>query len=280
VLERPEDDEARLVYADALVEAGDPRGEYIQAAIQLARAPRRALREVARDADRFAKDLPAGVKPTWRRGFIEELAGEWRAVATALMTLIDREPVRSIRATVRGDEAIAIFRHPGARQLDEIVVVCPAYPRELVAALPELAAPPRLRSLGIVVEGPRPVTDELVAEALASSPLLDRIERLLLSDRAGAADVEALLASARVGALRELDLGESSLGPFGLAAIAGAPRAAQLQRLRLGTAIDQRGAETLNDSPHLRSGLELHARLTFGSKAARRLLRRFRVVEE
>lgn len=83
----PEDDVPRLVLADALEEAGDPRGVFIREQVMRARTGMRASREEQRLLERHADDW---LKPvagfmsnvTWERGFPVEAdlgAGRWLA---------------------------------------------------------------------------------------------------------------------------------------------------------------------------------------------------------
>jgi uncharacterized protein (TIGR02996 family) len=289
VLERPDDDGPRLVYADALVEAGDPRGEYIHASIALERTEGRSrdrrplrvhLRKFSEARAGWTAGLPAGVTASFRRGFIEELFGQAAVLLQALEILEDREPVRAIRASVGRFEAHELLLHPAVARLDEVVMVCRDHPRELVAMLPRMRPLPRLRGLGVTIERSHAPPRGLLAPALAASPLLEPIERLAIHDQLRAADVEALVASPHLDALRELDLGDSELGPSGLRVLAAAPRVAQLARLRIGEVLGRDDAEILAGSPHLRSGLELGVRFpTEGARPIRRVLERFRLVE-
>jgi uncharacterized protein (TIGR02996 family) len=70
IYERPEDDAVRSVYADALQEVGDPRGEFISLQLHQPTNPR------ARDlATRFANVwlgelAPVVIASEWKRGFL------------------------------------------------------------------------------------------------------------------------------------------------------------------------------------------------------------------
>ncbi|MFO0597081.1 MAG: TIGR02996 domain-containing protein [Myxococcaceae bacterium] len=77
VFERPADDGPRHVLADALQEAGDPRGEFISLQLQ-ARRNERSERRMQKLLDRHRETFLRGLKPlvmpgdqVWRRGFLE-----------------------------------------------------------------------------------------------------------------------------------------------------------------------------------------------------------------
>src|SRR5438093_4089128 len=88
VLDRPDDDGPRLVFADWLEERGDPRGAFIRAQVELERLgeydPRRPALELLADqllvehGDAWKAPLAAllghsFIDCTFRRGFIEDL---------------------------------------------------------------------------------------------------------------------------------------------------------------------------------------------------------------
>lgn len=95
ILERPEDDQLREVYADALSDAGDPRGEFIQIQLALARTEDERLRAreeelLALHGAQWAGGLAA---PVFERGFLE---GASISVDEVWNPVFEREPVRSI----------------------------------------------------------------------------------------------------------------------------------------------------------------------------------------
>lgn len=110
VIARPDDHDVLRVYADALIEQGDTRGELI--VVQLLRreadSPELAARErelVARLDGELAAQL--GLPATafaWRRGFLEAIdfspAGEQRALADAVRTLGTLPAARQLRRIV------------------------------------------------------------------------------------------------------------------------------------------------------------------------------------
>ncbi|MGZ3418346.1 MAG: TIGR02996 domain-containing protein [Polyangiales bacterium] len=102
VLAMPEDDAPRAVMADAWLEAGDPRGEYVSLRLSLARKPDRA-------AERRAAELEANHAAQWNeelrqftlkqhfsRGFVEEVEMRATAFATHAERLFSLAPITSV----------------------------------------------------------------------------------------------------------------------------------------------------------------------------------------
>src|SRR4051812_27172040 len=193
ILDRPDDDAPRLVYADWLDERGDPRGEFIRLQLALGRLgeddpcrPGLAEREAllaARHRPEWDRPL-AGLADGWeyRRGFAEIVRG---AAARVL------------------ERAGQLFRTAPVRELEL---------HDVSGRLAELARAPWLGRLkGLTVYASR---NPAVASALAASPGLAGITALRLGrnniDDAGAA---ALAASPALARLRELDLRDNRLGP-------------------------------------------------------------------
>ncbi len=126
VYDDPDDDAPRLVYADALLERGDPRGELITLQCRLARTPDRELKQREKElldthGKRWLGALAPVVKPGYRfeRGFLAECRIENRR--------LDR--VRKVAglpswATVRSIEGSAtIALHPVMRSLRRLAFV-------------------------------------------------------------------------------------------------------------------------------------------------------------
>ena len=210
----PEDDAPRLVFADALIERGDPRGEFIS--LQLNRAqgkasPAQLLRErelCANPKTRAAWSLPLsqGGACHVARGFPDELLIEPRM----LKTVIGLPAVRTLK-TVGGferelslNQAKAFLLHEHAVHLRsvktlqrELVDELQQVPWEEVALrfLPtagELARMPKLRALHLWGVNEKP-TAQLFAG-------LGRLEKLMLNE----IDAPAL---APLSGLRELQVG-------------------------------------------------------------------------
>lgn len=121
VLARPEDDAPRMVLADALASAGEPRGELILVQCRLtSRTLSPSLRAELRRRERAllpvvtaalgAERLGVGWK--LRRGFIDEIWGETAAV-TAQTALFRSEPVARLTITDVDAERMAALAASG-----------------------------------------------------------------------------------------------------------------------------------------------------------------------
>jgi uncharacterized protein (TIGR02996 family) len=203
IVEDPEDDAPRLVYADWLEDHGRPeRAELIRAQIALASPPeggaeRRALR--AREAELLEKHEEEWVGPlkqlgvragSLRRGLVEGVTLPARRFLEHGEQLLALAPVHSVKLT-------------DARR-----------------ALGELAKCPLLARLsGLDLSG-----NELQADDVRSllSPHLSGLRRLDLSDNPiGPAGVKALAASPHLAGLRRLALRGVRMGFEGARALAG-----------------------------------------------------------
>lgn len=117
VLARPEDDEPRLVYADWLMERGDPRGEFIAVQCALARltkerkrtspayrAAANRARAIEREHLRKWVDV-AGLRKWWgqfERGFVTHLTISPSALRSKWEPLFSRWPLEHLRLQPRG----------------------------------------------------------------------------------------------------------------------------------------------------------------------------------
>jgi uncharacterized protein (TIGR02996 family) len=120
IVENPNDLEAYLVYADWLIEHGDPRGELVtaQAATERGGADERraAIAVFARHRDYFLGplgDLLRADAFDWRRGFIHHARLANRFLVVAEGQLVEM-PLADI--------ADALFRHPSARFLIKLTI--------------------------------------------------------------------------------------------------------------------------------------------------------------
>jgi uncharacterized protein (TIGR02996 family) len=218
IIENPDDDTPRLVYADFLDARGDPRGEFIRVQCQLALLPaddprrteleaveRRLLKEHDRE---WAAPLLlplAGMVTHWgfRRGFIEELAVEARGLQL---------------------HADIIFRLAPVRQLTLYLA------RSRIAALASL--PHLSRVTALYLRGNK-LGDRGVGD-LAFSPYLGRLASLDLElNDVGDAGVGALAASPTLPRLTDLCLSVNSIGdPGALALVSCFPHLKSLELYR------------------------------------------------
>lgn len=288
VVENPDDNGPRLMYADWLTERGDMRGEFIRAQCDLARQPSLTLeiriREIleAHGPAWLAAlpDLPGiAWEAEFRNGFVEEVT------AQSVEAFLEHAPIVFAAAPVR---RLNVRRANAAD----------------VAALggsPHLA---RLHTLdlhgnSVGVEG---------AKALAASEPFAPVRELFLYDcQLGDAGVRALLrlrhperlrelflsindltdaaaeavADAGLTSLVELDLRDNAIGDAGVRALASSPDLAELVTLWLvNNQIGDVGARALAESPHLGRLCELYLRYNrIGSAGAAALARSSRLPE-
>jgi uncharacterized protein (TIGR02996 family) len=218
IIEEPDDDGLRLIYADWLQEHENPRGEFIRVQVELARMapddPRRP-ELAARERELLSQHEDEWVAPLWefqpwqytfRRGFVEEL---------------------SIPDTVfldRGEQLVrlapVLYLHLGHTE-------GPARAAGL-AGSPALA---RLRGLDL---GGWPLGD-LGLQALAESPYLANLHALGLADCVLRVTEDSPLLDllSRLPRLIALNLSDNTVGDVGLAALADAPALSGLRTLRL-----------------------------------------------
>ncbi|HEX7701798.1 MAG TPA: TIGR02996 domain-containing protein, partial [Kofleriaceae bacterium] len=252
VLGRPDDDAPRLVYADALLDAGDLRGELIQ--LQCHRTPDTAAREA---------ELIAQLEPVWRDALGANVANVWcerglplkiklevSAIKEDALAALDRAPIRDVMVALKLD-------------VDDDDVDSHAV-AEWFARDPRTA---RLRSLDLVWCD----FEEQGLHAILAADLR-RLRSLSLSDY----DSQTFAADAIIKnitlSLEELRLCGDSYGDFeyGLGMLSGSPRSAMLQRLSLdNTGLGPDAGHIFARSPHFANLTELG--LSGGSNTPNRL---------
>ena len=241
----PEDANLRRQLGIAWDRAGDPRGAWLGAALDLAATPRWAPERPAREER--AKNLRAPAEAAWRDalgpaaaclrlrgGLPTHVAGE----ATQILETLDRAhgplPALSLELDldVPGpDEALRrLATHPGTAHVCELhLVESEPGPDRLAAAFPA-GGWPALRALRLA----EVVTEADQAAALAAAPMPDGLRILEfegVTDGLGPAGVRALAAAAWLPRLSELVLRGQHLDDRAIEAIAAAPLA--LDRLDL-----------------------------------------------
>lgn len=252
ILANPDDDAPRVVYADALQERGDPRGELIPVQIELARAPgdaarRKALAAVERRVlKRIAPvaPLPKGARLSYRRGFEDGLYVDIHEFANCAAELLDAMPLlrglffNETRGAPWTDSLRAIIA-TGRTQDIERLGLPGSFAPDGIPVITEGSALPRLRELDL---GRGSLTLEETLE-LAAWPR--RLRRLSLQGPSPA--VAAVAASDLVRDAEELDFSGSPLESFAVDAIA---RHARVEELVL----DSCGLGPTSIEPLLRKG--------------------------
>jgi uncharacterized protein (TIGR02996 family) len=269
VVESPDDDALRLVFADWLEEHGEgQRAEFIrlQCAIarmtgteeQLASMANREKELWQTHGPSWCAELPKWVryKVSFRRGFPTILSctpSQWLGARG----LLERAPIQALtiqRFDLAKIAALAATAHlAGIRALQ----VSAYHHLERVRTIKQLsgsACASTLRLLDLYRGGytHNSTAGDAVARALAASNL-SRLECLRLSQsEIGPAGIEALAAAPALSSLRKLDLSDNSLGVEGAQALAASPYLSNLTALHLGDSqIPDRGVAALAQSPHL-----------------------------
>jgi uncharacterized protein (TIGR02996 family) len=258
ILDDPDDDNVRLVYADWLEENGQPeRGELIRVQIALVRLPddddRRA--ELAARERRLllahGKEWKDGVRGFFVRGFLERLndwGGGWDPdeFAAQAPDICARHPIRELS-----------LETPETPGWGKRVAACPQLSRlhtlRLQAAPSDYFSPPgqgsfedtlellrsphlvNLRGLelsnGNYVEGELPLG---LLEPDERLPALRNLQRLNLGySEVTDATVQALVASRLVETLTHLDLSSNPITPVGLRVLHDSPLWSRLEALNL-----------------------------------------------
>jgi uncharacterized protein (TIGR02996 family) len=277
----PEDDTARLVYADWAEEQGDSaRAELIRVQVARARLPswdreqvRLELREralLSEHEPRWRAELPELPGVTWgsfRRGFVSRAAfASVDALQSHLAALQQMVPLETLMTRWAPENDWA--RLGAIEGLRGLMLHGPLLDEADVAGLAQSPLLSTLRELSLVESGMGPQS----LRRLLSSPHLGQLEALRLPHH----QLDSLeeLVQAALPALRELDLSVATfeelassgretptLGPSDAELLASWPALAQLRSLDLsGNAIDTDGLRALLSSPGAAGLQQLHVR--------------------
>ncbi len=271
VIENPDDDNLRLVYADYLEESGrQERAAFIRVQCELASLPaddpRRPALE-ARDeallkehAKEWAGPLPAFVNRRWfRRGFVEGVEVEAEAFLAHAPELLASAPIREIQLASQWDQAGQALRRlsecPFLSRLKAIRLGFGCYQvgdddLRTLASLPPLLE--RLDSLSVVECFVSPVG----MTPLLMSPRLLRLRDLWLSecDFRGEEGVRPFTQSPYLPHLASLSLHASHLGDGGVVALVTSANCRRMKSLDLSRCeFTDIGTEAVAHSPHLDS---------------------------
>jgi uncharacterized protein (TIGR02996 family) len=261
ILESPDDDAPRLIYADWLDESEDegdpPRAEFIRLQIDLARRPaddpRRAqlaARErqlLAAHGARWARPVAALTRDyEFRRGFVERVRLEAATLLRHAPALFAVAPLRHLDLVLTHGDASKVAGCPHLERFTTLHLASPGGPPE---ELVELLASPHLTNLRALRLRYLPPA---ALQGLAASVHLERLEVLDLgASSLGAGGMQAAL-SARLPALRHLLLNTSNLGDPGVRWLVHSPLAAGLTALDLAiNHVGPAGAEALAAASHL-----------------------------
>jgi uncharacterized protein (TIGR02996 family) len=245
VLDAPDDDAPRLVFADWLEEHGQPeRAEFIRVQIEQEREP--VLSPRWRELEKRSRALLKGrvkqwgrtVKglfwePKFRRGFVESVCITARSFVERAAELFSVHPLRSLRLTVGADVGTGLadrFRSPVLGRLRHLEVGGVLTPAD-VAALAESPYASGLTGLDFILWGPgrpslrgvfhserlsrvealslvgdHPSQQPTPVQELAASPLARQLVRLRVERRWVPEVARALVESPNLGNLRCLGL--------------------------------------------------------------------------
>lgn len=217
ILEAPDDDTPRQVYADLLIEQDDPRGEFIALQLQAgaARSQKRAAKLLRTHKRAWLSEplCQTLVRVEFKRGFLDSAALEHRGAAAAHTWRVARQApaLQTLRALYKGkadtELYLSFLKASQARCLECIEVTGP----NVYRAVLELPARRRIRTLLLrtplngsrltkLAEAPAfaqlqtleyPLSARTLMPAIVAlegSPLLRRIERLRLFNKNASAD--------------------------------------------------------------------------------------------
>jgi uncharacterized protein (TIGR02996 family) len=278
IIENPEDDGPRLVYADWLEDHGESdRADFIRLQCELARLPGGDPRRKGLEARERA--LLKGHELEWlgplrgradkwqfRRGFVESVKLGAEEFVDHAEAILAAAPVR--HAEFRQgwyDSATVLARLgtcPHLTRLKSIRLsfgVCEVSDPGLRALA---SSPPLLNRLDRLFAMECNVTEAGLGPVLLS-PHLGRLRGLHLSECRlhGAAGVLPLADSPQLGRLTALSLDENRLGDEGVQLLAASRNCSRLEFLSLEECgVGDGGAEALGRSPHLGRLVELHLR--------------------
>ena len=277
VLEAPDDEAPRGVYADWLLEQGDPLGEFItlQCADRAQDAPRITALQAADEARWTAQLKPLISTATFRRGFVEAVTMKARTFIDQAAKLFTLAPIREV--TLGHLSASLMNELAAAEELSRLNGLCLGYHRsggtvigpDGFAALMRSGHLGQLISLGAYCQliGPaglaalgksaphglaslRLFGNRLGASGLAPISRLNALRVLDLSNN-GLGD-EGARAVARLSGLSALMLCHNNIGPSGAKALAQAKHLATLEQLELtDNPIKDAGLTALVGSPYL-----------------------------
>ena len=183
ILDNPDSDEARQVYADQLIANNDPRGEFILLDIALAgplsirKREQLAARRVELIKEHSAKWWPYSASH-WRihRGFLQAVHGTWKQIKAIATPLFAAEPVTevSISGIEEDKDLAALLKAPWLPRVHRLILR--GLPGDegftTLVSSPQLA---NLRALNVTA-------NELGSDALANmTNALPRVHNLVLT---------------------------------------------------------------------------------------------------
>jgi uncharacterized protein (TIGR02996 family) len=263
VIAAPDDLHARQVYADALHEQGDPRGEFIQLQLQAealspgdpnrAKAERAAAKIEKAHRRAWLDELPMVRQGTYRSGLLHEVVATADPFFAGVDELFRRAPIRGVKLTklkkAHLPKLVGLLK---AHALESLDLSANRLDGAQLARIFAEADFSRLRRLALIDD---PIDEEGCRAIVAREPT--RLERLELGGsmcgQPGEAALAALLEMKSVR-LRELALSYFGIETAGAKSLAAAPILDGVEVLNLqSNHIDDEGVEALAASTHLRN---------------------------
>jgi uncharacterized protein (TIGR02996 family) len=213
ILDDPDNLALKQVYADWLLERGDPRGELIRVQIEREHATGERAVELEKIEKRLLRKhqsswvgIPVrGMR--WRHGFLYGVTMNQAAWIDGAAALLSTEPVRRVRIT-------GLRNLPGVADMPELgLIAALGLPDDRIEhrGLARLLASPQVQNLrGLELNGNS--IGEAGAVQLAATPFAALVELRLFACGIGLAGLKALLAAPFLPRLRELDLRANYLG--------------------------------------------------------------------
>lgn len=265
VVARPDDLKARSVYADALQDNGDPRGEFIQLQLQAeSLEPGPAREKVEKAAAKLEKkhrrawiaELPMIRQATFARGLVDTVVATSDPFFAAADALFAKAPVRGIKLTKfnRKKHLAKLTALLAKWPLRAIDLSACQLDDEQIAELFAKANVSQLESLSL--------TDDPIGDAGARTIAALPFKKLLtlelggsLSGRPGAEGAaEVLVKAPALGTLTNLSLWSFGVDAKATAALAVAPASKHLLELNLqSNGGGDKALAALAQSPHLRA---------------------------
>ena len=240
VMERPDDDLPRLVYADYLEETGDAvRAEFIRVQIeraQLQEGDDRFEILLRREMELLGQGVGGSVpgvrgKQTFRRGFVEVLHTTAERLIAASQPVLLLAPIRELRISNADNSIAELARVPGLDRIRTLDL--------------------RNNTFG---------TRDRLAHFFDAAPLRSMTDLAMKNNQLWSDDVEKLVDCRWASQLRSLDLSGNAIGDAGMGVLADAERLSELRRLSVRSdeldwrdRITSYGAEELANSPGLHS---------------------------
>jgi uncharacterized protein (TIGR02996 family) len=257
IIDDPDDDSVRLIYADWLDDHGDPaRAEFIRVQIELSRLPedddRRPELET-REGQLLAehRDEWIGASPcshgirSFRRGFVDEIVLDARLLIVEASRSLAHLPIQRLTVSLVAGCEEALARCAFLSRVRELNWHPEPLDLSVLLGSPHLA---RLRALGL----PNQQLSTEVAEKIGLGSFLPGLTSLDLNrSRLGLATFEALTGPGLRGRLKQLELRSCGLTNLHAHALAGAGPWRELSFLDLSeNEIREAGARSLGQLFH------------------------------